>query len=201
MKFISGIVITKTLNDMGLEFTLDAPEDLMLHNELQTMSAEQRGKLAVTMLTTGMYLADGNTETFSMNNALSSFLNSEINQITGNALRSVDLSVGMSNTTDATGTTHTDYSFKFAKRFWNNRLKITVGGKTSTGDEVQSQNKSFFDNVMFEYRLDDTANKYLSLFYNNSTYDWLDGYTQEYGAGFIWKKTLQNFNDLFKKDK
>ena len=54
---------------------------------------------------------------------------------------------------------------------------------------------------MFEYRLDDTANKYLSLFYNNSTYDWLDGYTQEYGAGFIWKKTLQNFNDLFKKDK
>ena len=186
---------------MGLEFTLDAPEDLMLHNELQTMSAEQRGKLAVTMLTTGMYLADGNTETFSMNNALSSFLNSEINQITGNALRSVDLSVGMSNTTDATGTTHTDYSFKFAKRFWNNRLKITVGGKTSTGDEVQSQNKSFFDNVMFEYRLDDTANKYLSLFYNNSTYDWLDGYTQEYGAGFIWKKTLQNFNDLFKKDK
>ena len=201
VKFISGIVITKTLNDMGLEFTLDAPEDLMLHNELQTMSAEQRGKLAVTMLTTGMYLADGNTETFSMNNALSSFLNSEINQITGNALRSVDLSVGMSNTTDATGTTHTDYSFKFAKRFWNNRLKITVGGKTSTGDEVQSQNKSFFDNVMFEYRLDDTANKYLSLFYNNSTYDWLDGYTQEYGAGFIWKKTLQNFNDLFKKDK
>ena len=76
-----------------------------------------------------------------------------------------------------------------------------MGGKTSTGDEVQSQNKSFFDNVMFEYRLDDTANKYLSLFYNNSTYDWLDGYTQEYGAGFIWKKTLQNFNDLFKKDK
>ena len=201
VKFISGIVITKTLNDMGLEFTLDAPEDLMLHNELQTMSAEQRGKLAVTMLTTGMYLADGNTETFSMNNALSSFLNSEINQITGNALRTIDLSVGMSNTTDATGATHTDYSFKFAKRFWNNRLKITVGGKASTGAEVQNQNKSFFDNVMFEYRLDDTANKYLSLFYNNSTYDWLDGYTQEYGAGFIWKKTLQNFNDLFKKDK
>ena len=201
VKFISGIVITKTLNDMGLEFTLDAPEDLMLHNELQAMSTEQRGKLAVTMLTTGMYLADGNTETFSMNNALSSFLNSEINQITGNALRTVDLSVGMSNTTDASGLTHTDYSFKFAKRFWNNRLKITVGGKASTGAEVQNQNKSFFDNVMFEYRLDDTANKYLSLFYNNNTYDWLDGYTQEYGAGFIWKKTLQNFNDLFKKDK
>ena len=201
VKFICGIVITKTLKDMGLEFTLDAPEDLTLHNELQNMSVEQRGKLAVTMLTTGMYLADGNTESFSMNNALSSFLNTEINQITGSALRTLDLSIGIDNSTDAQGATHTDYSFQFAKRFWNNRLKISVGGKVSTGASVQTQqNTSFFDNVTFEYRLDDTANKYVTLFYNNNSYDWLDGYTQEYGAGFIWKKTIQNFRNLFKKD-
>ena len=133
VKFISGIVITKTLQDMGLEFTLDAPEDLTLHNELQAMSVEQRGKLAVTMLTTGMYLADGNTESFSMNSALSSFLNSEINHITGSALRTLDLSFGIDNTTNAQGGIHTDYSFQFAKRFWNNRLKVSVGGKVSTG--------------------------------------------------------------------
>ena len=201
VKFISGIVITRTLQDMGLEFTLDAPEDLTLHNELQNMSVEQRGKLAVTMLTTGMYLADGNTESFSMNNALSSFLNSEINQITGSALRTLDLSIGIDNSTNAQGSIHTDYSFQFAKRFWNNRLKISVGGKVSTGADVQSQqNNSFFDNVTFEYRLDDTANKYVTLFYNNNSYDWLDGYTQEYGAGFVLRKTLQNFRDLFRKD-
>ena len=201
VKFVSGIVITRTLNDMGLEFTLDAPEDLTLHNELQSMSVEQRGKLAVTMLTTGMYLADGNTESFTMNNALSSFLNSEINQITGSALRTLDLSIGIDNTTNAQGGVHTDYSFQFAKRFWNNRLKISVGGKVSTGASVQTQqNSSFFDNVTFEYRLDDTANKYVTLFYNNNSYDWLDGYTQEYGVGFVWRKTLQNFSDLFRKD-
>ena len=201
VKFISGIVITKTLQDMGLEFTLDAPEDLTLHNELQAMSVEQRGKLAVTMLTTGMYLADGNTESFSMNSALSSFLNSEINHITGSALRTLDLSFGIDNTTNAQGGIHTDYSFQFAKRFWNNRLKISVGGKVSTGASVESaQNSSFFDNVTFEYRLDDTANKYVTLFYNNNSYDWLDGYTQEYGAGFVWRKTIQNFRDIFRKD-
>ena len=201
VKFVSGIVITRTLSDMGLEFTLDAPEDLTLHNELQSMSVEQRGKLAVTMLTTGMYLADGNTESFTMNNALSSFLNSEINQITGSALRTLDLSIGIDNTTNAQGGVHTDYSFQFAKRFWNNRLKISVGGKVSTGASIQTeQNSSFFDNVTFEYRLDDTANKYVTLFYNNNSYDWLDGYTQEYGVGFVWRKTLQNFSDLFRKD-
>ena len=196
VEFDCGVLITRTLSDMGLEFTLDAPEDMQLHSELQAMGKEQRGKLAVSMLTTGMYLADGNTNSFTMNSALSSFLNSEINQITGNALRTLDLSFGMDNTTDASGAVHTDYSFKFAKRFWNNRLKIVVGGKVSSGSDYQDQNNSFFDNVTFEYRLDDTANKYVTLFYQNNSYDWLDGYTQKFGGGFVWRRTVQSFSDL-----
>lgn len=196
--FDCGVMITRTLSDMGLEFTLDAPEDMSMHNELASMSVEQRGKLAVTMLTTGMYLADGNTSGFSMNGALSSFLQSEINNITGNALRTLDLSVGLDNTTDASGNMHTDYSFKFAKRFWNNRLKIVVGGKVSTGSEIENQNESFFDNVVFEYRLDNTANKYVTLFYDNNAYDWLEGTTQEYGVGFIWRRSLRHFKDIFR---
>lgn len=195
--FECGVVITKTLSDMGLEFTLDAPEDMTLHNELMSMSVEQRGKLAVTMLTTGMYIADGNTGGFSMNNALSSFLQSEINNITGNALRTLDLSFGMDNSQDASGNTRTDYSFKFAKRFWNNRLRIVVGGKVSTGAEVENQNESFFDNVTFEYRLGSSTDKYVKLFYDNNAYDWLEGTTREYGVGFIWRRSLQHFKDIF----
>ena len=196
--FDCGVIITKTLKDMGLEFILDAPEDMQLHSELQSLGVEQRGKLAVTMLTTGMYLADGNTQPFSMNSALSSFLNSEISSITGNALRTLDLSFGVDQTLDGTGQTHTDYSFKFAKRFLNNRLKVTVGGMVSSGAELQQRNSSFFDNVSLEYRLDDSANKYLSLFFQNNAYDWLDGYTQKYGGGFIWRRRLQRFTDIFR---
>ncbi|MCD8202864.1 MAG: translocation/assembly module TamB [Prevotella sp.] len=198
VEFECGVIISKTLSDMGLEFTLDAPEDMSLHSELMEMGTEQRGKLAVTMLTTGMYLADGNTAGFSMNSALSSFLESEINNITGNALRSLDLSIGLDNTTDGSGNSHTDYSFKFSKRLWNNRLKIVVGGKVSTGAEVENQNESFFDNVTFEYRLGSTSDKYLKLFYDNNAYDWLEGTTREYGVGFIWRRSLQHFKDIFK---
>ena len=183
---------------MGVEFTLDAPEDMQLHSELQAMSKEERGKLAVTMLTTGMYLNSESTGNFSMNSALSSFLNSQINSISGSALRTLDLQFGMDNSTDATGQTHTDYSFKFAKRFMNNRLKIAVGGKVSTGAELQQRNNSFFDNVSLEYRLDNSANKYVSLYFQNNVYDWLDGYTQKYGGGFIWRRSMNRFLDIFK---
>ena len=196
--FQCGVIITKTLNDMGLEFVIYAPQDMNLSNELNTMSKEERGKIAITMLTTGMYLADGNTNNFSMNSALSSFLQSQINGIAGNALRTLDLSFGLDNTTDATGNVHTDYSFKFAKRFWNNRLKIIVGGKLSTGSDVANQNESFFNNVQFEYRLNDASTQYLNLFYNRDSYDWLEGNIGEYGGGFIWRRKLQHFKDIFR---
>ena len=156
VEFTSGVIVTKTLNDMGLEFTIDAPEDMTIHNQLQSMSKEERGKLAVTMLTTGMYLADGNTSSFTMNSALSAFLNSQINQISGKALRTLDLNFGVENSFGNNGTLHTDYNFKFAKRFWNNRLRIVIGGKLSSGSDVQMEDETFFDNVTFEYRLSAT---------------------------------------------
>jgi hypothetical protein len=198
--FDCGVVITKTLNDMGMEFIIAAPEDNAVASELAAMTIEQRGKLAVTMLTTGMYLSDGNTSGFSMNSALSSFLQSEINNITGNALKTLDLSVGLDNTTDASGAMHTDYSFKFAKRFWNNRLKVQIGGKVSSGQDAatQGQNQSFFDNVTMEYRLSDTSNQYVKLFYQQNVYDWLEGYTSEYGGGFVWRRRLSNFWDILR---
>ena len=200
--FDCGVMITKKLSDMGLQFTLDAPEDMQLHSELQAMSIEERGKLAVTMLTTGLYLSDGNTGTFSMNSALSSFLSSEISSLTGSALRTLDLSFGMDNNTDASGQQYTDYSFKFAKRFLNNRLKLMIGGKVTSGNDLPGgRNKSFFDNVELEYRLDNTANKYLNFFFENNSYDWLDGYTQKYGGGFIWRRSLQKITDIFRKEK
>ena len=197
--FDCGVVITKTLSDLGLEFIISAPEDMTVNSELQSMSAEERGKLAVTMLTTGMYLADGNTSGFSMNSVLSAYLQNEINSITGSALKTLDLSVGMDNTTDASGQTHTDYSFKFSKRLFDNRLKIQLGGKVSSGaNEMPGQTQSFFDNVTMEYRLDQNATKNVKLFYQQNVYDWLDGYTGLYGAGYVWRKKMDSLWDVFK---
>ena len=197
--FDCGVVVTKTLSDMGLQFIISSPEDMALQSELQAMTVEQRGKLAVTMLTTGMYLADGNTAGFSMNSALSSFLQSEINNIAGNALSTIDVSLGVDNATDADGNMHTDYSFQFAKRFWNNRLKVQIGGKVSSGQDAQTgQKQSFFDNVSMEYRLSPNSNQYLKLFYKQNVYDWLDGYTSEYGGGYIYKRKMDHWWDMFR---
>jgi hypothetical protein len=200
--FDCGVIVTRTLNDMGLEFTISAPEDMIQQSELSSMSKEHRGKLAVSMLTTGMYLSDSNSSAFSMNSALSSFLQNEINNIASGALNTINLQVGVDNSTDAAGQSHMDYSFSFAKRFWDNRLSVQIGGKVSTGADVQEgQQQSFFDNVTMEYRLSPNGNQYLKLYYNQNVYDWLDGYTGEYGVGYIWRRKLDSLLDIFKKQK
>ena len=199
VKFDCGVKVTKTLQDMGLEFTLDAPEDLSMKNELAAMSVEQRGKLAVSMLTTGMYLSEGNTGGVSMNNALNSFLQSEINNIANSAMQTIDLSVGLDKNSDGTGNSYTDYSFKFAKRLWNNRVNIVIGGKLSGANNTTggTQDEMFIDNVSLEYRLDQTAMRYVRLFYNKEAQDLLEDRISEYGGGFVWRKKINKLSELF----
>ena len=198
--FNCGVKLTQTLNNPGIQFIIEAPGDVNIQDELNTMTIEERGKVAITMLVSGMYLTDGNTSAFSMNSALSTFLQSEINNIAGSAMRSMGLNLGMSvdNSTTSSGAMHTDYNFRFSKRLWNNRLNVIVGGKVSTGSEIEERNNTFFDNVEFEYRLNKNASQYLRVFYDNSTYDWLDGVIGEYGVGFKWTRRLQHFKDIFR---
>lgn len=193
--FDVGVNITKQLNDMGLEFTIEAPEDGTVQNELAAISREQRGKLAVSMLVTGMYLAENNSTGFSANNALNAFLQSEIQQIAGNALKTVDLSLSLDNGVSANGSEQTDYSFRFAKRFWGNRVSFIIGGRVSSGSETQ--NNSFIENVSLEYRLDKNASRYIRLYYNNEANDPLEGELSELGGGVVLRRKASTFGNLF----
>ena len=198
--FDCGVKLTNNMAKPTIEFLIDASEDLQMQNELNTKSVEERGKLAVSMLASGMYLGDGSgTSNAAMSGALAAFMQSEINNITGSALRSmgIDISANMETSTTAAGSLHTDYTFKFSKRLWNNRLRIIMGGRVSTGNDANMRNGAFFDSFSLEYRLNKSETQYLKLFYERDTYDWLDGNLSEYGAGFLWRRKLDRFKDIF----
>lgn len=195
--FDVGVSITNRLSDLGFEFTLDAPEDGSMQNELAAMSASQKNKAAVTMLVTGMYISDSSTAKLDANSALNSYLQGQINNIAGNALKTIDLSVGM-ETTNATetGDQRTDYNFQFAKRFWNNRVRVVIGGKISTGNAAV-RDESFIDNISLEYRLDNSGTRYVKLFHDKKYANVLEGEVTETGAGIVLKKKVARIKDLF----
>ncbi len=199
--FDVGVDISGSLEKMGLEFTIEAPEDLAMQNKLTSMTIDQRGKSAVAMLATGMFLDDESLTSggngFKASNALTAFLQSEIQNIAGNALKSIDLSIGMENGTSSTGATTTDYSFQFAKRFYNNRISVIVGGKVSTGADATNSAESFIDNVTVEYRLDKSATRYVRAFYDRGTQDPFEGQLMKTGAGLVLRRKTDRLGELF----
>ena len=197
--FDVGIDISKTLNNMGLEFTIDAPEDLTIQNQLAAMGAEERNKVAVAMLATGMYLTDDmqSSSGFKASSALNAFLQSEIQNIAGNALRTIDVSVGVESGTSTTGTATTDYAFQFSKRFWGDRISVIIGGRVSTGADADNSAESFIDNIAVEYRLDARATKQFKVFYNRQTIDPLEGQLTKAGVGLVLRRKSNTLGDLF----
>ncbi len=201
VNFDVGVTLTGTLEDMDLAFTLNAPEDVALQNQLAAMSVEERGKLAVTMLVTGMYAGNqGGAGGFSTSNALNSFLQSEISNIAGSALKTVDVSIGVEDkyASDGSGQEGTDYAFRFAKRFWNNRLSVIIGGRISTGNETMAEeNNSFIDDISLEWRLDDSGTRYVRLFHIKNYESILEGEIVETGVGLVLRRKVNNLGELF----
>ena len=200
--FDVGLKITNTLNNMGLQFTIDAPEDGAVKDELASCTDEEKNKLAVAMLATGMYIADSNNGSsgFDANSALNSFLQSEINSITGKALNSVvDVSFGMDQTTYSNGETGTDYSFKFSKRFFSDRLSVVIGGRVSDKKSVNQDTGvgSFIDDVSLEWRLDNSATRYVRLFHGKDYNNIVEGILEKNGAGLLLRKKVDKVTELF----
>ena len=175
-----------------------------MSDELSAKGAEERGKLAVSMLVTGMYLGSSSNGKMNVNmgSALNSFLQSEINNIAGSALKSVDLSIGMDSYDEngaEGGGSRTDYSFRFAKRFYNDRIQVVLGGRISTGDHINNgQAQPFIDNVSVEYRLDNSGSRYVKLFHNKNYESLLEGEIIETGAGMVLRRKMRYLRELFK---
>lgn len=197
VNFIVGVDITRTLEDMGLAFTIEAPEDLSVQNQLATMSEEDRYKTAVALLATGMYVTENLTSGLKASNALNAFLQSEIQNIAGKALSTFDLSFGMENGLSSAGATTTDYSFKFSKRFHDDRFSINIGGSVSTGQGATNSAASFIDNISIEYRLDKSNSRYVHVFYDRDTHDPLEGSMMKAGAGLVLRRKTDRLGELF----
>ncbi len=197
--FDVGLAISRSLADMGLEFTLQAPEDMTVQNQLTAMTAEERGRVAVTMLVTGMYVTDDAATNGGYNyaNTLNAYLQSAINEIAGKALNTIDVNFGIESGTSDVGTATTDYSFSFAKRFWGNRISVIIGGKVSSGRDAVNNGETIIDNISIEYRLDKSASRYVNLFYDRNYESLIEGQVTKMGAGIVLRKKADKLSELF----
>lgn len=198
VNFDISIVVKNRLDNLSLAFEINAPEDATVQNQLLSMGAEERSKQAISMLVTGIYLADsGSSGGLNMGSALNSVLTSQINALAGN-LKNASFSVGSEDHKNAEdGSSRTDYSFSYSQRFFNDRFQIVLGGKVSTGANATNDAQSFIDNVSLEYRLDASGTRYIRLFHNKNYESVLEGEITETGLGLVLRKKMDRLGELF----
>ena len=202
VNFNIEIVIRNSLENLSITFDLAAPEDLAIQNQLSAMTPEQRATQAMSLLIYNTYSGPGTTAKVSSSNPLNDFIAKELNKWAQNSLKGVDLSFGIDSYDDAaTGGkgSRTDYSYKLSKSLFNDRVTAVIGGKfSSDADPDENLKENLIDDISLEYRLTKRDNMFLKLFRHTGYESILEGEVTETGVGFIIRKKMLRFWDLFK---
>ena len=198
--FNTGIELKDNLEDVSVQFMLEAPTNAVIQNQLTTMGVEERSKQAISLLVAGVYLASGGTGTdnVDLGAALNSLIQRVGSNIVGNLLGNdvpVSFDVNMYDGTKGMGR-RTDYLVRFYKDFFNERLNTTIGTRFSTNDPVMG-NKFFFDDLSLGYRLDMDGSRQIRLFQSKEYVNLFEGEINRIGAGFTLQRKVKRFNDLF----
>ena len=205
VNFLISLNVSGTLSQPKVVFDLSTDDDITIQNELSGMSADQRSAQAMNMLVTGQYSAGGSKSAAgSAENALYSFLESQINSWAANNIRGVDLSFGIDQyeqTVNGRNSSTMSYSYQVSKSLFDNRFKIIVGGNYSTdasADENFAEN--LISDISFEYMLrqTNTMSMYLKLFRHAGFESVLEGEVTEMGVGFVMRRKIGSINRLFR---
>ena len=204
--FIVTAKLGGTLNNMKLDFDIEAENDMTVQNELQSMSEVQRSQTAINLLLYGTYSGNtagalGNLSSISASGALLQFLQSQLNTWAGKAVPGLDISFGINQYEGTrTGGTETSYSYRLAKNLFNDRFKIAVGGEYSTeASAEQNFSQNLISDLSLEYMLNDAGSRYLRAFRHTGYESILEGQVTKTGVGFVMKHKLNSIDDLFRK--
>ncbi|WP_329904345.1 translocation/assembly module TamB domain-containing protein [Porphyromonas pogonae] len=203
VNFVVSVKAKETLEKLNVTFDLNAPENLSIQNILSGMNPEERGKQAIGLMATGVFLASQSSgQGFNFDHTLSSVLQSQINNMFGKVLQGTDFNLGMEVHDGADGgNVYTDYTYSFSKRFYNDRLRAVIGGKVQSGNVPTDREQTFIDNFALEYQLDQAGSQFLKIFHQRTNDNILEGELTETGGSYIFRRKLNNILDIFRKKK
>ena len=194
--------VTGTLDHMDVGFDLATQDDMTVANELQSMSKEQRANQAMNMLLYGIYSGAGTTGNGNLsNNAVYSFLASQLNNWAASNIKGVDLTFGIDQydrTFNGSTSSTTSYSYQVSKSLFNDRFKIVVGGNYSTDANAEENfSQNLIKDISFEYFLNAAQTMYIRIFRHTGYESILEGEITRTGVGFVYKRKMASLRNFF----
>ncbi|MEO8147540.1 MAG: translocation/assembly module TamB domain-containing protein, partial [Bacteroidia bacterium] len=131
------------------------------------------------------------------------FLSAQLNQLTSKVLPGVELNFDVQSYDDYTtgaaeGRTQVDIAVR--KQLFNDRLIVQVGGTVDVEGEYAKQNNltDLTGDVSLEYKITEDGRYRVKCFRQNVYNDPIEGQLVETGAGIIYIRDFEKWNELFK---
>jgi hypothetical protein len=198
------ISISGSLKGIVILFDAAAPGDIEIQNGLSAMTPEQRKQQALSLLIYNQYTGPGYSSVsgvrFDARDQVGKFISKEINQWARNNLSGVDFSMGIDSKEDAAGSNYTNYSYSVSKSLFSDRVNVSIGGSVSdNATSAEELSNNLVDDITLEYRLTKRDNMFLKVFRYNTRESILEGEVTETGGGFVMRKKMNKFGDLFRR--
>lgn len=190
--------IAGTLNALDMTFNCEAPEDANISSELSSLTEEERSKQALLLLIAQTYMGPGSSSSMglaSANSMLNSLINKEVESLLTNKLKNTDINFGI-DTYDTEGAMRTDYSIKVSQRLFNDRVRVSVGGRISSGENQPGQSDAMINDVSLEYLTKEDGSSFLRLFRKTNYQNILEGEIVETGVGYVQQRSGFRFRNL-----
>ena len=207
---LNGDFASSDVSHIGLDvaFDLSATGDITIQNQLAGMTPEERAKEAMNLMLYGTYTAPGTVAKNNVSdNAINNLVEKELNEWSRKHLKGVDLSFGINSynqVTEGGESKKTDYSYQFSKRLFNNKVRVSVGGRISTDNnpaESGGMEENLVDDISLEYMFGNSSKYFLKLFRHTGYESVLEGEVTQTGISVVLRKKFQEFLDMFRRKK
>jgi hypothetical protein len=201
-----------------IKFELDMPADKRnvfggaIYSKLQDINTRESdlNKQVFALLILKRFISDNPFETqssSSLNNtarvSVSKLLSEQLNRLSDN-IKGVQLNFDIKSFETNTGTEvegQTKLQLGVSKNLFNDRLVVKLAGNIDIEGQNNNQKdiSEYIGDLALEYKLTPDGSFRLTGF-RNSNYDMIDGELTETGAGLIYIKDYNSFQELFKSN-
>ena len=203
--FLVYMKIAEKLSQLEIIFDVRSA-DQYITSVFNSLSTDERMRQAINLLIFGsIQLPNLESSSDYMSQQISQFWESQLNQITKSAIKSVDVSFGVDTYTGATESggeqTYTSLSYQVKKDMFNDRGSVLVSGHMNDGSPASQQSNNVIENFIFEYALDTNRSKFLKVYRQQNYEDLLEGEVTKSGVGFIYRRNYDKLSDIWRRKK
>jgi hypothetical protein len=203
--FLVYMKLAEKLSQLEIIFDVRSA-DQYITSVFNSLSTDERMRQAINLLIFGsIQLPNLESSSDYMSQQINQFWESQLNQITKSAIKSVDVSFGVDTYTGVTESggeqTYTSLSYQVKKDMLNNRGSVLVSGHMNDASPASQQSNNVIENFIFEYAIDTNRTKFLKVYRQQNYEDLLEGEVTKSGVGFIYRRNYDKLSDIWRRKK